>query len=73
MLVNQQFRGICGQNNPAVDQFEDVKIDCKSVAEWPKLVWKSVSSLLDLEPEEIIIEPINADAVNAMAREILNQ
>lgn len=28
--------------------------------------------LLDLEPEEIILEPINADAVNAMAKEILN-
>ncbi|MBQ0094220.1 MAG: hypothetical protein KBT49_00315 [Bacteroidetes bacterium] len=28
--------------------------------------------LLDLEPEEIVLEPINADAVNAMAKEILN-
>lgn len=29
--------------------------------------------LLDLEPEEIILEPIDVDAVNAMAKEILNQ
>ena len=28
--------------------------------------------LLDLEPEEIILEPIDANAVNAMAREILH-
>ena len=29
--------------------------------------------LLDLEPEEFIIEPIDADAVNSLARDILNQ
>ncbi|MEE3376797.1 MAG: ATP-binding protein, partial [Candidatus Cryptobacteroides sp.] len=27
--------------------------------------------LLDLEPEEIVLEPIDVDAVNALAREIL--
>ena len=27
--------------------------------------------LLDLEPENIVLEPIDADAVNALAREIL--
>ena len=26
--------------------------------------------LLDLEPEELVIEPIDADAVNSLAREI---
>ena len=29
--------------------------------------------LLDLEPEEIILEPIDVNAVNALAKEILNQ
>ena len=29
--------------------------------------------LLDLEPEEIILEPIDVDAVNALAKEVLNQ
>lgn len=29
--------------------------------------------LLDLEPEEIILEPIDADAVNALAKEIMNR
>ena len=29
--------------------------------------------LLDLEPEEIILEPIDADAINAMAREIVRK
>ena len=29
--------------------------------------------LLDLEPEEFIIEPIDAGAVNSLARDILNQ
>ena len=29
--------------------------------------------LLDLEPEEIILEPIDADAINAMAREIVRE
>ena len=29
--------------------------------------------LLDLEPEEIVLEPIDVDAVNSLAREILNQ
>ena len=29
--------------------------------------------LLDLEPEEIVIEPIDVDSVNAMAKEILNK
>ena len=29
--------------------------------------------LLDLEPEQIILEPIDVDAVNALAREILNK
>ena len=29
--------------------------------------------LLDLEPEEFIIEPIDAGAVNSLAREILDQ
>jgi len=27
--------------------------------------------LLDLEPEEIVLEPINVDAVNALAKKIL--
>ena len=27
--------------------------------------------LLELEPEEIVLEPIDVDAVNAMAKEIL--
>ena len=29
--------------------------------------------LLDLEPEELVIEPVNAEAVNSLAREILEQ
>lgn len=29
--------------------------------------------LLDLEPEQIILEPIDVNAVNALAKEILNQ
>ena len=29
--------------------------------------------LLDLEPEQIILEPIDVDAVNALAKEILNK
>ncbi|MBR4741499.1 MAG: hypothetical protein IK079_01180 [Desulfovibrio sp.] len=29
--------------------------------------------LLDLKPEELVIEPIDADAVNSLAREILGQ
>ena len=29
--------------------------------------------LLDLEPEEIVLEPIDVDAVNALAKEFLNQ
>ena len=28
--------------------------------------------LLDLEPEEIVLEPIDADALNSLAREILD-
>ena len=27
--------------------------------------------LLDLEPEELVLEPINADSINSLAREIL--
>ena len=29
--------------------------------------------LLDLEPEEIVLEPIDADALNSLAREILDK
>ena len=29
--------------------------------------------LLNLEPEEIILKPIDADAINAMAGELLRQ
>ena len=29
--------------------------------------------LLDLEPEQIILEPIDVETVNALAREILNK
>jgi len=29
--------------------------------------------LLDLGPEEIVLEPIDADSINSLAREILNK
>jgi len=29
--------------------------------------------LLDLEPEEIVLEPIDTDALNSLAREILDK
>jgi len=29
--------------------------------------------LLDLEPEEIVLEPIDADSINSLAREILSK
>ena len=29
--------------------------------------------MLDLEPEEIILEPIYADAINSLAREIVGE
>ena len=29
--------------------------------------------LLDLEPEEIVLEPIDADSINSLAREILGK
>jgi hypothetical protein len=29
--------------------------------------------LLNLEPEDLVLEPVDVDAVNAMAKEILNK